>query len=99
MPIDVYIYASHPGSHGKFEASWHARYVRHIDGDMGAHPDKRCRPKAAETDTNDSEIFWEVEALREIEAPIPLTSLQGYHKDKKYSPAFFPHGPVLIEHP
>jgi len=39
MPVDVYIYASHGGGNRDFEVSWHARYVRHVNSEMGAHPD------------------------------------------------------------
>jgi len=39
MPVDVYIYASHSDGQREFEVSWHGRYVGHVEGRMGAHPD------------------------------------------------------------
>ncbi len=30
---------SHAGGQRDFEVSWHASYIRHVEGKMGAHPD------------------------------------------------------------
>lgn len=106
MPVDVYIYASHDGGHRDFEVSWHARYVRHVNSEMGAHPDgMRYRPESTGKYPNDNSghwaVFWEVEDLQKLpkEQHMSLAQFTGYGKKKAYGHAFPPEGPLLVEHP
>ena len=66
MPVDVYIYASHPEGSFEGKATWHARYIR-------LEPERhRAKPYrlmlAAETDAWEGEVYWIVERLRRTEA-------------------------------
>ena len=69
MPVYVYSYASHADGRHDFDASWHARYVRHVESKMGAHPDgMKYRPASTGKYPSDNAgfwpIFWEVEDLQ-----------------------------------
>lgn len=106
MPVDVYIYASHGGGNRDFEVSWHARYVRHVNSEMGAHPDgMRYRPESTGKYPNDNSghwaVFGEVEDLQKLpkEQHMSLAQFTGYGKKKAYGHAFPPEGPLLVEHP
>ena len=106
LPIDAYIYASHSDESPQFEASWHGRYVGHVESVGGAHPaGMRFRPPSTVRYANDNlghwAVFWEVERLREL-APderLGLAGLIGFGKRKAYGTSFVPEGPLLIEHP
>jgi hypothetical protein len=104
--VDVYIYASHADGHHDFEVSWHARYVQHVQSQMGAHPDGMLyRPESTGKYPSDNSghwaIFWEVENLEELpqQGRMSLGELTGYGKKKAYGHAFPPQGPILIEQP
>ena len=106
MPVDVYIYASHPDGQHEFEVSWHAPYIGHVEGNMGAHPDgMKYRPPSTGKYPNDNSghwaVFWEVEDLQPLpkEQHISLAQLTGFGEKKAYGHAFPPEGPLLIEHP
>jgi hypothetical protein len=106
IPVDVYIYASHSDGQREFEVSWHGRYIGHVEGKMGAHPDgMKYRPLSTGKYPNDNSghwaVFWEIEDLRPLpkERRIVLASLTGFGKKKPYGHAFPPEGPLLIEHP
>jgi hypothetical protein len=106
MPVDVYIYASHHDGNPEFEVSWHARYIRHVESTMGAHPDgMKYRPLSTGKYPNDNSghwaVFWEVEDLQPLlkEQRISLAQFTGFGKKKPYEHAFPPEGPLLIEHP
>jgi hypothetical protein len=102
MDVDVYLYASHPDVQSDFEVSWSARYVGCVSSVNGAHPDgMKYRPKSTASDTNDSDVFWEVKDLKPLppEERILVARLSGLDKMKKYSPAFAPRRLLLIKHP
>jgi hypothetical protein len=102
LPVDVFLYASHPD--GGFEpvVSWRAKYVGITDKE-GAKP---YRPDTTASDTYDGEIFWLVEDLRKLEKRerVEVTKFTGYQKapgktKKPYGKAFRPHRPLLVEYP
>src|SRR5207245_356058 len=64
MPVDVYIYESHPEGSFKGKATWHATYVR-LEPDR--HNAKPYRPKSTESDTLEGEVYWIVARLRRME--------------------------------
>ncbi len=99
MPVDVYMYASHAGSLEKV-VSWQGRYVRHVEGVDGKHPDgRKFRSRLALEDGSGWwAVFWEVEGLHPI-AHISTADLRGYKADKDYGMPFVPEGPIIIEHP
>ena len=105
LPVDVYIYASHGDPPGALEASWHARYIGHVESIGGAHPaGMRFRPPSTAKYQSDNSgywaVFWEVEHLTQLAVAqrIQVTDLTGFGKPKSYDP-FVPEGPLLIEHP
>jgi hypothetical protein len=106
VPIDVYIYASHSNVTPMFEASWHGRYIGHVESVGGAHPaGMQYRPPSTAQYAKDSSgkwaLFWEVEDLRELPPHdrLHLANLTGFGKRKSYGSPFVPEGPLLIEHP
>jgi hypothetical protein len=99
MPVDVYIYASHPGGSFEGKATWRALYVR-LEAER--HKAMAYRPKlAAETDTWDGEVYWIVERLRRAEQNehVAVAEFTGYNCKKPYGKSFPPHRPLLVEHP
>jgi hypothetical protein len=99
MPVDVYIYASHPGGSFEGKATWRALYVRL---ETERHKAMAHRPKlAAETDNREGEVYWIVERLRRAEPNehIPVADFTGYDRKKPYGKSFPPHRPLLVEHP
>jgi hypothetical protein len=106
LAVDVYVYASHAEAPPLAEASWHARYVGHVESSNGAHPSgMRYRPPSTGVNPADNlghwAVFWEVEALQQLPSGrrIRLSDLTGFGKKKAYGPTFVPEGPLLIEHP
>ena len=106
LPVDVYIYASDDADGRNPEVSWCARYIRHVEGEMGAHPDgvlyrPKSKVKYPGDNSGDRPVFWEVEDLHRLpkDQRISLEDLTGFGKKKAYGYGFFPRGPVLIEHP
>ncbi len=106
MPVDAYLYASQTTQSRALEVSWQAVYVGQIESIGGAHPDgMRYRPSSTAKYANDSvgkwAVFWEVRDLREItpKKRLALACLSGFGKKRAYGPAFWPEGPLLIEHP
>ena len=99
MPVDVYIYESHPEGGFEGKATWHARYIRLEPDRYKAMP---YRPKlAAETDKWEGEVYWIVERLRRMEPNqhIPVGDFTGLDQKKPYGKSFPPHRPLLVEHP
>ena len=99
MPVDVYIYASHPEGSFEGKATWHARYIR-LEPER--HRAKPYRPMlAAETDAWEGEVYWIVERLRRTEASehISVTDFIPLGRTKPYGKSFPPHRPLLVEHP
>lgn len=99
LPIDVFIYASHTESLEKV-VSWQGRYIGHVEGIDGKHPDgRRYRSRLALGDGSGWwAVFWELDALRRID-PISTGDLRGYGDGKDYGAPFIPEGPIIIEHP
>lgn len=97
MPVDVLIYASHRDDTDRV-VSWGARYVDHVEGVDGKHPEgRRYRSRLALEDGSGWwAVFWEVEDLHQVE-PIPICELASYGEGKPYSKSFVPEGPILIE--
>jgi hypothetical protein len=98
MPVDVYIYESHPEGSFEGKATWHARYVR-LETDR--HKAKAYRPESTETDTFEGEVYWIVELLRRMESNehIPVTDFVAFGSSKPYAKSFPPHRPLLVQHP
>jgi hypothetical protein len=99
MPVDVYIYESHPGGGFTGKATWHAVYVR-LEAER--HIAQPYRPKlAAETDHWDGEVYWIVARLRRMEPNqhIRVADFTGCDRKKPYGIAFPPHRPLLVKHP
>ena len=98
-PVDVYIYASH-SEHPSKSVTWGGRYVGHVEGVDGKHPEgRRYRSRLAlEDGTGWWAVFWEVEDLHRIE-PIAVSRLTSYREGKPYASSFVPEGPILIERP
>ncbi len=97
MLVDVFLYASH--SDGGFDGvvSWRAKYVGIADKETA----KPYRPDSTWSDTYDSEIFWLVKDISELEEGkrIHVASFTGYGKMNPYGKAFPPHRPLLVKHP
>lgn len=105
-PVDVYIYASWMQDLPEGDRFWIARYIGHVDSDLGAHPSgMKYRPFSTSKYANDNSgfwaIFWEIDKLEPVSQVdwIKIFDLTGYKKNKKYGKNFVPEGPILIEHP
>lgn len=103
QPVDVFIYASHSGNSGQPKATWKARYIGHVEGRKGAHPDGlKFRPPSTTQSVSDNAghwaIFWEVQDLQQLPTAdaVPISDMQGYGRKAKYRKDFFPGGPILI---
>lgn len=105
-PVEVYIYASGDSGSTKTEASWRGRYIGHIEGKNGAHPDgTRFRPPSTTKNPADNKghwaVFWELDQLKQLEpgGRIPTGAFIGHKSGKKYAKNFVPKGPVIVAHP
>lgn len=97
--VEVYLYASRPEGRD-FTVRWHARYIGFVPAVNGLHPNPEGRrPSTTESDSADSLLFWEIEDLKPLGSPIPISALQGFKSKKPYGKSFPPHGPILIKHP
>jgi hypothetical protein len=103
QPVDVFIYASHSGNSGQPKVTWKARYIGHVEGKQGAHPDGlKFRPPSTTQSASDNAghwaVFWEVQELQQlpIADAIRISDMQGYGRKAKYKKDFFPEGPILI---
>ena len=72
VPVNVYIYASGDPSSEKFEASWYGRYIGHVQGKNGTHPEEMIfRPSSTAKYPGDNKghwaVFWELDELRELD--------------------------------
>src|ERR1017187_5648212 len=101
MPVDVYIYASHAEGYFDPEISWRGRYIRHVESDLGAHPEgMRYRPESTAKYSDDNSghwaVFWELEDLEPVleDQRLSLAELTGFGKKKAYGHAFAPEGPL-----
>lgn len=99
LPVDVFIYASHTDQLDKI-VTWRGRYVGHVEGVDGKHPDgRKFRSQLALEDGSGWwAVFWEVEDLQPV-VPIPIAGLRGHRSTKEYGTSFVPEGPMIIEHP
>ena len=103
--VDVYIYASRSDD-SQLEASWHGRYIGHVESVGGAHPaGMKYRPPSTQKSPADNvghwAIFWELDTLHEL-APterLRVSDFTGFGKRKQYGIGFVPEGPLLVEHP
>jgi hypothetical protein len=89
-PVEVLIYASHAKGEQplKPQATWRGLYVGSI-----------FRPQTTATDKLNWAVFWEIQELERLKAPIPIGNLTGRNKKTTYPSRFIPEGPVLIESP
>jgi hypothetical protein len=98
LPVDVYIYESHPEGSFEGRVTWRARYIRL---EPNRHKAKPYRPESTKSDTFEGEIFWIVEGLRRMQPNehIPVADFVGFGGKKPYGKSFPPHRPLLVEHP
>lgn len=101
--VNVYIYASGDPSSEKLEVSWCGRYIGHVEGKNGAHPEgMKFRPPSTAKYPTDNKghwaVFWELDQLQELEAQdcIPTGNFVGYKTGKQYKKNFIPEGPLLV---
>ncbi|MFL6448804.1 MAG: hypothetical protein ACJ746_14105 [Bryobacteraceae bacterium] len=69
--VDAYIYASHQGGEVDFEVTWKAKYVGHMESEIGAHPHgMRYRPPSTANYSSDNSgywaVFWEIKDLHQL---------------------------------
>jgi len=105
-PVDVFIYASGDPSTEQLEVSWYGRYIGHVEGKNGAHPDgmKFRLPSTGKYPSDNKgywAVFWEVDQLRELtqDERIPIGEFVGYKTGKSYKKTFIPEGPILVVRP
>ena len=97
----VLIYASHNPSHVGAVVTWVARYADYVESRGGAHPARdRYRPPSChdEDRTGHWAGFYEVESLRQLDDPIPITTLRN-PQGKPFKANFVPEGPTVIAVP
>jgi hypothetical protein len=106
LPVDTYIYESHGEGRFDFNVSWRARYIGHVESDLGAHPaGMKYRPASTCKYANDNSghwaVFWELNHLERIpeQDRIHVGDFTGYGQKKAYGHSFSPRGPLLVEHP
>lgn len=102
-PVDVYIYASGDLGSAKIEVSWRGRYIGHVEGKNGAHPDGlRFRPPSTAKNPTDNKghwaVFWELDQLNQLEPSerIPTGAFIGHKSGKLCAKNFVPGGPVIV---
>jgi hypothetical protein len=101
-PVEVLIYASHAKGEQPLNpnATWRGLYVGSVGSRRGRYPGKSIfRPQATATDKLNWAVFWEIQELERLKAPIPIGNLTGRNKKTTYPARFIPEGPVLIEYP
>lgn len=96
--METSIYASHTDVRD-LSVKWHARYVGHVEGVNGVHPERRrYRPKS--TIECDGEgwwaVFWEVAGLERLAEPIPIAELCAYGTGEPCGKGFVPEGPMRV---
>jgi len=103
IPVNVYIYASGDPTSDKLEVSWLGRYIGHVEGKFGAHPEgMRFRPPSTAKYPSDNKghwaVFWELDQLRELQTHerIPTGAFTGYKTGKQYKNNFVPEGPIIV---
>jgi len=106
VAIDVFIYASGNPRAEALEVSWFGRYIGHVEGKNGAHPDgMRFRPPTTEKYPTDNKghwaVFWELDRLHELSPNerIATGRFVGYKSNKEYKTNFVPEGPMLVIRP
>jgi hypothetical protein len=100
--VEVLIYASDAQGDKPLnpEVWWRARYIRHLPSRNGRYPGKSVfRPQSTTGDRPTWAIYWEVEELEKLKAPIAIASLQGLGQKANFKARFIPEGPVLTEYP
>ena len=101
--VETYIYASGDKSFESFEVSWYGRYIGHVEGNNGAHPDGMLfRPASTTKDPRDNKghwaVFWELDQLRQLQPHerISTGEFHGFESGKKYKKHFTPQGPIIV---
>ena len=104
--VDVYIYASQRPGDGYPVVSWMGRYVGHVEGVNGAHPEgMKYRPPSTSEHVSDNlghwAVFWEPERLYRLPKDEHLFThrFRGYNKKLNYKKGFVPERPLIVEHP
>jgi hypothetical protein len=96
LPVDAFIYASHPDGSLEGKATWRARYIRLEPEKHRAEP---YRPTLAlQGDNWKGEVYWIVERLRRTENSEHV-SVADFTAFKPYGKSFPPHRPLLVKHP
>lgn len=101
LAVETFIYASHTDVRN-LSITWHARYIGHVEGVNGLHPEgRRYRPKSTLEwdDEGYWAVFWEVEMLERLKDPVPIAELCSYETGAPYGKGFVPEGPMRIANP
>ncbi|MBD2123251.1 hypothetical protein [Trichocoleus sp. FACHB-262] len=100
--VEVLIYASEAQGDQPLnpEVWWRARYIGHVPSRNGRYPGKSMfRPQSTAGARPTWAIYWEVQELEKLKAPIAIASLQGLGQKAPLKGRFVPEDPVLIEYP
>ena len=105
-PVQVFIYASGDPDSERLEVSWQGRYIGHVQGKNGAHPDGlRFRPPSTAKYPSDNKghwaVFWELDQLRQLppHERIATGAFIGHGTGKQYEKNFVPEGPLNVIRP
>ena len=103
LPVQAYIYASDEPGSAYPEVTWIGRYVRHVEGKNGSHPEgMKYRPPSTAKYPTDNKghwaVFWELDQIRRLksEDKIPMSAFAGYKTGKPYKKHFIPEGPLVV---
>jgi len=105
-PVPVLFYASHDGASYPPMVSWTARYLRHVEGRGGAHPEGMTfRPSSTAKYRKDNSghwaVFWEVDDLRKlaVEQQVRIDGLKSGTSGKPLASGYRPEGPIVVFNP
>lgn len=95
--MPVFLHASWADPAPRFQVTWRAWYIGHVEGSGAGHPD-RIRYRSPTTgkypgDNSEWAVYWEVEGLEPIaEGPEQLRTgaFTGYSKQRLYGTDFAP---------
>jgi hypothetical protein len=101
--IEVFIYASLP-PHSLFKpgvATWTGKLGAVVPAvksgsRSGKHPDPKVRPPVAERDDGPSLCFWEVQGLKRLAVPVPLSRFKNTSGGRAFGGGA-PEWPVLAQ--
>lgn len=106
-PVPVLIYPSHEDEAAKltYIVSWVGRYVGHVDGKLGAHPEgMKYRPPTTAKYPLDNKghwaVFWHVDRLARLPKAkhLRISEIQA-HRNGKWRKNAPPRGPELVHVP